>query len=59
MEVSCCDMEDEHLECALALDSLSSEQHDGEWLDVTISVVEESKSPMESSSSKREGPIPK
>ena len=52
VEVSCSDMEDEQLECALPLDSLSSEQHDRERLDVIVSIMEESKSLVESSSSK-------
>ena len=40
-----------------SLSSLPSKQHDKERLDVTISVVEESNSPVESSSSKKEGPV--
>ena len=57
VEVSCCDVGDEQWECVLALESLPSEQHDREWLDVTVPVFEESKSPVESSSYKREGPV--
>ena len=55
VEVSCYDVGDEQLECVLALDSLLSEQHDGEQLDVTVLVLKESKSPVESSSFEKEG----
>ena len=40
----------------LALDSLLSEKNHGEQLDVTVSVVEDSKDQVESSSPKNEGP---
>ena len=49
-------MEEEQLECMLALDSLPSEKNHGEQLDITVSVVEDSKDKVESSSPKKEGP---
>ena len=50
-----CDMEDEQLECALALDSLPNENSHEKKLEVTASVFEDSKSHEEPSSWKKEG----
>ena len=55
VEFSGCDMEDEQLECTLALDSLPSENSHEEKLEVTAPVFEDSKSHKEPSSSKKEG----
>ena len=54
-EFNGCDMEDEQLECALALDSLPSENSHEKKLKVIASVFEVSKSHEEPSSWKKEG----
>ena len=44
MGASCCGMEGEQLDCVLALESLPSEKQPGAQVDVTVSIIEESKS---------------
>ena len=55
MGASYCGMEGEQLDCVLALESLPSEKWPEAQLDVTVSIIEESKSHGKPSSSKKEG----
>ena len=52
-EFSGCDIDDEKLEYALALDSLPSENNHGKKIEVTALVFEDSESHEEPSSSKK------
>ena len=55
VEFSGCDMEDEQLECTLALDSLTSESSHEKKLKVTALLFKDNKSHEEPSTSKKEG----